>query len=131
MMKISSVLNYFALNKPWLYLSMFFFALMWIIVLLGNPLLPISLLAKYGWSWHHIPEFFGFFFFGMWFGDIRVFQLISSRKFNWIDIVYLLLLVAMSFMTESLIAVIPIAVIPSFLGYLTKRWYTIKKENQT
>jgi len=123
---LSAILDVFALNKPWFYLVIFCLAIMWMFVLLGNPLLPISPLAQYGWAWHHIPEFFTFLFLGMWFGDFKV---LSSKRINLTDIPFLILLTIMSLIeTVSFtpIVVIPIVTIPSFMGYFIKRLHTIK-----
>jgi len=59
-----NMVNVLALNKPWLYLCICSYVAMWLLVWMGNPLLPISSLANYGWAWHHIPEFWLFFFWG-------------------------------------------------------------------
>jgi len=128
-MGISNLLRKFlaflAFNKPWPYLSVFCYVAMKIIVLAGNPLLPIPSLAQYGWAWHHIPEIFMFLFFGMWFGD---FKILSRKKISWIDSIFLTLLMLMTFaetVSFHLIVVIPIVTLPSFIGYFIKRWHTL------
>jgi len=118
-----------ALNKPSPYLCLVCFAIMWIFVRLGNPLLPIPSLARYWWAWHHIPEFFGFFFFGMWFGDLALRQ---SKKGGWIDIPYVMLIAIMSLVEAvyfTLLVVIPIVTIPSFTGYFLRRQRTSETRN--
>ena len=67
-----SRLEYFALNKPWMYLSVISLAVMMILVQLGNPLLPLPELSNSGWSWHNIPEIMPFVFLGMWWSELRI-----------------------------------------------------------
>lgn len=72
MSRTVSKLEYFALDKPWMYLSIISLAVMMIIVAMGNPLLPVPELSKIGWSWHHIPEIMTFLFLGMWWSELRI-----------------------------------------------------------
>ena len=65
-------LEYFALNKPWMYLSVISLVVMMILVMVGNPLLPLPELSRSGWSWHHIPEIMTFIFLGMWWSELRI-----------------------------------------------------------
>jgi hypothetical protein len=114
-------------------LSVICFLAMYVLVWLGNPLLPIEQLAMYGFAWHHIPEFFCFFFFGWFLGEIvqALHKLQPGKKIGIVDIVYLLLLALLSFLELisgfSPLVVIPIVAIPSFLGYLIKRLHSSKK----
>lgn len=55
-----------------MYLSVISLAVMMILVMLGNPLLPLPELSKSGWSWHHIPEITTFVFLGMWWSELRI-----------------------------------------------------------
>jgi len=114
------------LNK-WLYLSAFCGAVTGIIVLLGNPLLPIYSLAQHGWAWHHIPEVLSFLFFGMGLGAVKGAIL---KEINWKETIYLIILTTISLallVVYALNIVIPIVTIPSFMGYLTERWLTLRK----
>ena len=98
-----------------------------IIVLLGNPLLPIPSLAQQGWAWHHIPELLCFFFGGMLLGVVKN---SISVKINWRESVYLVILALFSlvaFVVRSPYTVIPIVTVPSFTGYLVKRWHALRK----
>jgi hypothetical protein len=127
--KFSQVLSFFALDKPWLYSCLASFLAMWVIVILGNPQLPIPQLAKYGWAWHHVPEFSGFLFLGIWFGD---FKIQSGKRIGWADAIYLAILTAMSLIETfsfTLLVVVPVVTVPSLIGYIAKRWFTIKKPN--
>ncbi len=124
-----NMIELLALNKPSPYLCLVCFALMWIFVGLGNPLLPIASLERYGWAWHHIPESLGFFFFGMWFADLALRQ---SKQTGWIDIPYVMTLVIMSLIEAvyfTLLVVIPIVTLPSFTGYFLKRTHISETRN--
>ncbi len=126
----TDMVNSLALNKPWFYLCICSYVAMWVLVWMGNPLLPISSLANYGWAWHHIPEILSFLFLGMWLGSLRF---LSSSSFNRFDLIPLIILIITSvahpsYLTLSLFWLILIIVtIPSFFGYFGMRWNRIQK----
>lgn len=120
---LQKILDYFALNKPWLYLTVFCWIIMQIIFLLGNPLLPSSLLSKYGYAWHHIPEILMFFFSGVWWSEWKIF---SSRKIQ--DVLSIIILTGVflgySLTISLLFAFVTVSFIfitPFLMGYLIKR----------
>jgi hypothetical protein len=127
--KIDFFVDFLALKSPWLYLCVSLYIGMWALVRIGNPLLPIQVLAKYGLAWHHIPELLAFLFLGMWFGS---FGYLSSGKFNYFDFIPLMLLIIVSIVelvTYSIIfwLVLIVVTIPSFVGYFIIRWNKIQK----
>ena len=127
--KIDFFVEILALKSPWLYLCVSFYIGMWALVQIGNPLLPIQVLAKYGLAWHHIAELLTFLFLGMWFAS---FGYLSSGKFNRFDFIPLMLLIIVSIahlVTHYMIfwLVLIVVTIPSFVGYFIIRWNKIQK----
>jgi len=124
-----NMVNVLALNKPWLYLCICSYVAMWLLVWMGNPLLPISSLANYGWAWHHIPEILAFLFLGMW---LASWGFLSSSSFNYFDLIPLMLLIITSVAQPPLYLslfwlILIIVSIPSFFGYFGMRWNRIRK----
>lgn len=129
-----NIIRYLIRFMAWFCLSWFCFIIMIIIVFVfGNPLLPIPSLAQHGWAWHHIPEILGFLFSGIWFGNFKI----LGQKFGLRDLLLLLFLLTVSTLIPviayslMLDVVIKVATLPSIIGYLIKRWYTIKKANSS
>lgn len=126
---LNHVTDTMALNKPWLYLSICSYVVMWLSVLIGNPKLPIQFLANYGWAWHHIPEILSFLFFGTWLASMKF---LSSNKLNYFDTIpfAVLTLISIYELASSHIvfwAILIIVSIPSFCGYLVIRWVNIHR----
>lgn len=125
-------IRFLALKEPWLYLSLICYFIANIIVIwLGNPLLPLAILAKYGWAWHHIPEILGLLFLGMYLGS---FGWLSPKKLNYFDLIPLSLLTVVTIGYSIIISYISIfeivaviVLIPSFGGYFGIRWVNIQK----
>ena len=120
---LRKILTDLAFNEPWFYLMLLCVVVMMIIVQFGNPLLPFPSLSKYGWAWHHIPEIFMFFFFGIWYGEWKIFH---SRRNH--DVTTIILVIAIFFawtlVKGLLIASVLIGIIfapPFFVGYLCAR----------
>ena len=125
------LINLLALNKPWLYLVSLCYFFTMIFVWIGNPLLPIQALARYGWAWHHIPEILAFFLFGMWLGSL---EYLSSESLTYLDsfTLFLIAIVGITYAeinsyNKMLPIVLTIVFIPSFLGYFAIRLHYIKK----
>ena len=125
------MINFLALNKPWLHLFALccFFTL--IFVLIGNPVLPIQALATYGWAWHHIPEILSFLFLGMCLGSLGY---LSLESLTYLDSLALFLIAMVSIAYAEIIPyitmfpiVLTIVFIPSFLGYFAIRLHSIQK----
>ena len=125
MSRIWFLINFLALKKPWLYLVSlcYFFTMMF--VWIGNPVLPIQVLASYGWAWHHIPEILSFFFFGMWLGSLGY---LSLESLTYLDSCTLFLVAIVGIAYAEIISyikifplVLAIVFIPSFLGYFAIR----------
>ena len=128
------IINFLALNKPWLYLvaCCCFFTLLF--VWIGNPVLPIQALARHGWTWHHIPEILAFFFLGMYLGSLGY---LSSESLTYHDSFALFLIAVVGIVYAEIISyitlfpiVLTIVFIPSFLGYFTLRLHKTKKSRK-
>jgi len=120
------ILNCFAFNKPWFYLMLLCWLIMFIFVQFGNPLLPFPSLREYGWAWHHISEIFMFFFFGMWWSEWKIFPI---RRIQDVTTITLLTAIffAYSIVYNILFAVVGVSIIfiiPFIVGYFIKRWHT-------
>jgi len=118
---LKEVFGWLGFKKPWFYLFICCYFIMMLIVLFGNPLLPIPALAYYGWSWHHIPEILASVFSGMWVGSWRF----PFRKLNIIPLMLIVVISIEEFIRKfSMIswAVFIIGIIPLFAGYLIVRF---------
>jgi hypothetical protein len=125
------MVDFLALNKPWLHLVALccFFTLFF--VWTGNPMLPIQALATYGWAWHHLPETLSFLFLGMWLGSLGYLSL-ESLTYHDSFALFLLAIVGIAYAEIiSYIKLFPIVLtivfIPSFLGYFAIRLHNIQK----
>lgn len=126
MNKIEALLNQILGILIALILGSVSFLVMFILVILGNPLLPIPFLAQIGFAYHHIPELIGFFFVGWCLGEVTIalHKLNTNQESRYVDLVFLILLLSMSLgslLDHYAEVVIPIVAIPSFLGYIVKR----------
>jgi hypothetical protein len=126
------IANNLALKKPWLYLSLTCYGVMWLLVWLGNPLLPIPILANYGWCWHHIPEITSSVFFGIWVGT---FGFLSDEAFSIRDGIPLLIIIALTTLAPSRYyeifwLILIVVSTPSFMSYVFKRIYRIHKSRK-
>lgn len=124
---ITKFLRYTGLSKPWFYLGICSYVIMWLLVWSGNPLLPIQFLENGGWAWHHIPEISTFSFLGMWFGSLGF---LPSDKFNYFDAIPLVMLTIISVYELASFfiifwVVLIVVSIPSFCGYFAIRWNKI------
>lgn len=129
--KMQFAVHFFALNKPWLYLLVTCYFLTMLLVWLGNPALPLDFLARDGWSWHHIPEIFGFLFFGMYLANLGY---LPTENLNYLDSATLILVTIVCLTYAAVISynlmfriVLLIVFIPSFAGYFSARFYKIQK----
>jgi hypothetical protein len=129
------MINFLALNKPWLYLIAYCYFFTLLFVWVGNPVLPIQDFARYGWAWHHIPEMLAFFFLGMYLGSLGY---LSSESFTYHDSFALFLITVVGVVYSEIISyitmfpiVLTIVFIPSFLGYFVIRMYRTKKSRKT
>ena len=129
------IIDFLALNKPWLYLVAYccFFSLLFVWV--GNPVLPIQAFARYGWAWHHIPEILAFFFLGVYLGSLGY---LSSETLTYHDSLTLFLIAVVGIVYAEIVSyitmfpiVLTIVFIPSFLGYFTLRLHNTKKSRKT
>jgi len=126
-----SVTYLLALKKPWLYLVILCYFFATILVLAGNPILPIQALAAYGWAWHHLPEILSFLFLGMYLGSLGYLSL-ESYTYHDSFALFLLGVVGLGYaQIISYIRIFPIVLtivfIPSFLGYFVIRFHGIQK----
>ncbi len=126
-----SITNQLAFRKPWLYLVASCYILSMILVLAGNPTLPIDALGTHGWSWHHLPEVSSFLFLGMYLGSLGY---LSSESFTYHDSFALFLLAVVGLGYAQIISyirmfpvVLTIVFIPSFFGYFIIRFHSIRK----
>jgi hypothetical protein len=129
------VISFLALNKPWLYVVALCSFFTMIFVYVGNPVLPIQALARYGWAWHHIPEIISFLFFGMWLGSLGY---LSLESLTYLDSFTLFLLAIVGIAYAEIISyiemfpiVLTIVFIPSFLGYFAMRLHNIQESRKT
>jgi hypothetical protein len=112
-----------ALKSKWLFLMVLSFVIMMIIVyFFNNPLLPFPSLARFGYSWHHIPEFFMFLFFGAWLGEWSLMDGVGKfRNYGF----YLIILIIAYFLGyllfPSIFVVIPFMIIPSIAGFFINK----------
>ena len=126
------MINFMALNKPWLYLMGLSYFLAMIFVWIGNPVLPIQALARYGWAWHHIPEILAFVFLGMYLGSLGH---LSLEKISYLDSIAFILIIVTSIVyalsntvyITAFWVVALIVLLPSFFGYLVIRMHNIRK----
>jgi hypothetical protein len=125
------MINFLALNKPWLYLVALCYFFTLIFVWIGNPVLPIQALARYGWAWHHIPEISSFLFLGMYLGSLGY---LSLESLTYLDSFALFLIAIVGIAYAEIISyitifpiVLTIVFIPSFLGYFAIRLHNIHK----
>ncbi|MDG6222298.1 MAG: hypothetical protein QCH99_03450 [Candidatus Bathyarchaeota archaeon] len=83
MNKIEAVFNRISGILIALILGSLSFFVMFILVLLANPLLPIHFFAQMGFAWHHIPELIGFFFVGWCLGEVTIaLHKLNVKKFS-------------------------------------------------
>jgi hypothetical protein len=129
------MINFLALNKPWLYLVAYFYFFTLLFVWIGNPKLPIQTFAGHGWAWHHIPEILSFFFLGMYLGSLGY---LSIENLTYLDSFALFLIALVGIVYAEIISyitmfpiVLTIVFIPSFLGYFAIRLYKTKKSRNT
>lgn len=82
-------------SDKFLYPVIPYLSIMFILVIAGNPLIPVQSLADMGIGWHHIPEVLGFFFLGMWLGILPTLysEKPTSEALSWRDPVSLLFIV--------------------------------------
>jgi hypothetical protein len=125
------MINFLALDKPWLHLVTSCYFLTMIFVWIGNPMLPIQDLATYGWAWHHLSEISSFLFLGMYLGSLGY---LSSESLTYHDsfALFLVTVVGIGYAESiSYIKLFPIVLIivfiPSFLGYFIIRLRNIQK----
>lgn len=131
MQQSPSMIEQLAFKKPWLYLVVLCYIFAMILVLAGNPTLPIGLLATYGWAWHHLPEVLSFLFLGMYLGSLGY---LSLESFTYHDSYALFLLAVVGLGYAQIISyilmfpvVLTIVFIPSFFGYFVIRFHSIRK----
>jgi hypothetical protein len=100
-------------------------------VWLGNPVLPLEILARDGWSWHHVPEIFGFLFFGAYLANLGY---LPQESFNYLDGATLILVTVVCLSYAAIISydlmfriVLIIVFIPAFSGYLLTKFCGIRK----
>ncbi len=125
------VVRFFALDRPWPYLVVFCYFLTMALVWAGNPVLPLDQLANAGWAWHHIPEIFGFLFFGIYLANLGY---LPKENLNYLDGCTILLVTVVCLTYAALISynlmfpiVLVIVFIPSFAGYFLARFHYIRK----
>lgn len=134
MIKLSSrnrgIIRFFALDKPWPYLVILCYFLTMILVWFGNPLLPVEYLANNRWAWHHIPEIFGFLFFGVYLASLGY---LHGESLTYLDSATLILLTVVTLSYAAIISynemfriVLAIVFLPSFLGYFMARFRKIR-----
>jgi hypothetical protein len=128
------MINFLALNKPWLYLVAYCYFFTLLFVWIGNPVLPIQAFARYGWAWHHIPEILAFFFLGIYLGSLGY---LSSESLTYHDSLALFLIAVVGIVYAEIISyitmfpiVLTIVFIPSFLGYFVIRMHETKKSRK-
>ena len=126
-----SIIRFFALDKPWPYLVISCYLLTMALVWVGNPLLPFEYLAVNRWAWHHIPEIFGFLFFGIYLASLG-YQ--HAESLNYLDSATLILLATVTLAYAAIISynemfriVLAIVFVPSFSGYFLARFREIKR----
>jgi hypothetical protein len=129
------MINFLALNQPWLYLVALCYFFTLIFVWIGNPVLPIQALARYGWAWHHIPEILSFLFLGMYLGSLGY---LSLESLTYLDSFALFLIAIVGIAYAEIISyitmfpiVLTIVFIPSFLGYFAIRLHNIQKSKKS
>ena len=125
------VICFFALDKPWPYLVIACYVLTMALVWAGNPVLPLEALSRDGWSWHHVPEVFGFLFFGIYLASLGY---LSAENLNYLDSATLILVAAVGLTYAAVTSylqmfriVLAIVFVPSFSGYFAARFRTIQK----
>ena len=128
------MINFLALDKPWLYLVIYCYFFTFLFVLIGNPVLPIESFARYGWAWHHIPEILSFFFLGLYLGSLGY---LSVESLTYLDSFTLFLIAAVGIVYAEIISyitmfpiVLIIVFIPSFIGYFAIRLHKTKKSRK-
>lgn len=129
------LINFLALDKPWLYLVILCYSLTMVFVVMGNPELPIQLFQEHGVAWHHIPEIFAFFFLGIWLGSLGY---LSSESLTYHDsmALFLVAVVGLTYaQVFSYIKMFPVVLIivfiPSFFGYFARRLHKLYKTNHS
>ena len=120
-----SIVHFFGLDKPWPYLVILCYFMTMALVWVGNPLLPLEYLASNRWAWHHIPEIFGFLFFGVYLASLGY---LHAESINYLDSATLILLTTVTLTYAAVISynemfriVLAIVFIPSFSGYFFAR----------
>jgi hypothetical protein len=116
-------------SDKFFFLCVPFLVLMFMLVFIGNPKIPVQSLADMGIGWHHIPEVVGFFFCGMWCGVLPALysETSSSETFSWRDPVSFFItiistsLIGLVLVQQSLEVVILYAIIPSSFGFVVRR----------
>jgi hypothetical protein len=128
-------IRFFALDKPWPYLVIACYFLTMALVWVGNPLLPLEPLASDGWTWHHVPEIFGFLFFGIYLASLGYLPL---ENFSYLDSGTLVLVTVVCLGYAVVISynlmfpiVLVIVFIPSFAGYFLTRFRNIRKTRKS
>lgn len=120
--------GFLALDKPWFYLMILDYIIMWLLVLFGNPPLPFVFLSQFGWAWHHIPEMLSIVFAGMWISSWKIF---SSAKIDLLDGVSVVLILIFAFLSaiafsKVLWLVLLIQSLPFLVGYFIGRMQSLK-----
>jgi hypothetical protein len=97
----------------------------------GNPLLPVEYLAINRWAWHHIPEIFGFLFFGVYLASLGY---LEAESLSYLDSATLVLLTIVTLTYAAVISynemfriVLAIVFIPSFSGYFLARFRKVQR----
>ncbi len=129
-----NIIRFFALDKPWPYLVVLSYFLTMVLVWSGNPLLPIEYLATNRWAWHHIPEVFGFLFFGVYLASLGY---LHGESLTYLDGATLILLTIVTLSYAAVISynemfriVLAIVFLPSFSGYFLARFRRIRITTQ-
>jgi hypothetical protein len=132
--KKKRVIRFFALDKPWPYLVILSYLVTMALVWVGNPVLPLEPLASVGWAWHHIPEIFGFLFFGIYLANLGY---LSTENLNYLDSTTLILVAVVCLSYAAVISynemfrvVLVIVFIPSFSGYFAARFRSIRRNKK-
>jgi hypothetical protein len=101
------------------------------LVWIGNPVLPLEPLASAGWAWHHIPEVFGFLFFGIYLANLGY---LPRENLSYLDSATLILVTIVCLTYAAVISynlmfriVLVIVFVPSFAGYFLARFRNIQK----
>ena len=129
--RFSRAVCFLALDKPWPYLVAGCYLVTMILVWAGNPVLPLGSLARDGWTWHHVPEVFGFLFFGIYLASLGY---LPMESLNYLDSATVILVAIVALTYAAVISynqmfriVLAIVFIPSFSGYFLARHRKIQK----